>query len=118
MKLRVLARGSAKCTDLDQMEGGRLCYIGRKKDMTIGHEYRDQESGAMMRTSAFPAVTEPVEVSDRMEHVQYVQHGDLWPADEATAQRCGVKFDPSFGGELDVAPKARPSMHPEIKDVK
>jgi len=40
-----------------------------------------------------------VEIDDTHENRMHVKHGELWPADEATAKTCGVKFDPAFGGD-------------------
>lgn len=45
------------------------------------------------------AVEIPLDDPYAGEYRLHLRNGDLWPADEFTAQECGVKFDPTFGGE-------------------
>ncbi len=90
-KLSFFARGTAMCPRFDQPT--KRGFVGRKFDADIG---------------GWPKVREPVVVvagSDAAtECVLAVVRGDLWPADEATADACGVKFDPKFGGDVELKP--------------
>ena len=96
--LRVRARGTALVQDYAAMEAGIRRYIGRKADP----KYIDPEKSQGL---AFVPTDEVFEVAGhhlqwRHEYARHVAHGDLWPADEATAKECGVSFDPTFGGAL------------------
>lgn len=64
--------------------GHRASYVGRKFDE---------------KTNGFPATAEPFAVSAESAEGQRLatlcqRDGSLWPADEATAQACGVPFQP------------------------
>ena len=111
-KLRVLAKGMAMVPYYESFDaGGRRRFVGRKHDATLGAAFRD-ENGVEHRQGGFPPSHSPVqphEVDDRAEYRQHVREGDLWPADEATAAACGVRFDPSFGGEYES--EGAPDVH-------
>lgn len=97
---RFFARGTAMVQDIDAMYAGRRQYVGRRLDPTKGEKFVDPEDGKTMRQQAvFAPTKEPSEVRLHPEYIKAVADGDLWPADEKTAQLCGVKFDSSFGGE-------------------
>ena len=102
-KLRVLARGVAMVPHIESYEAGARRFVGRKHDATLGAAFRDDQ-GVERRQGGWPpshSPAEPHEVADRAEYRQHVREGDLWPADKATADACGVKFDPTFGGEYE-----------------
>jgi hypothetical protein len=104
-KLRVLARGLAMVPDLERLEAGVRRFVGRKIDPTLGYASRD-ENGNVVMSGGWPPSHQPGspdEVPVRAEYVAHVKDNDLWPADEATAAACGVKFEPRFGGEYDRA---------------
>ena len=81
---------------------GIRCYVGYvfDRNMAIPGE---SEGG-------WRPVVEPEEVPQRHEYLQALAHGDLWPADEATAKAASdyaralglpaIKFDPLYNGEL------------------
>jgi hypothetical protein len=119
--LRVLVRGAAMVPDYEALEnpyGSTRKFIGRAHDKTLGEEFVDPETKQKGRQGGFVAlIGEVVEVPNRVEYRLHVQrHQDLWAADEATAQACGVAFDPSFGGEHPPAAAkgapARPGASP------
>lgn len=85
--LKVLAKGSAMVSHLETLAAGGRRYVGRKHDPSLGVN------------GGWVPVDEPELVADVAEYRKHVAEGDLWPADEATAARCGVKFDPHFGAE-------------------
>jgi hypothetical protein len=89
MKLRFYARGTAHVSDFDALERPVPLrrFIGRKL----------QEAPGAPGRFAFVATGKPDEVSARPEVIKAARDGELWPADEATAQACGVAFDPKFG---------------------
>lgn len=92
-KGRFYARGTACVVDIDAQEAGRKQFVGRKfQKVDEGH--------------AFVPKSEPAEVRLHPEYVRDCREGALWPADQATADACGVRFDPSFGGELPSETKA------------
>lgn len=93
MKARVRARGTALCPDFAAMERGVRKMIGRSyKEISPGQwGWVPTESDALV---------------DRSREIAFaLADGDLWAADEETAQwasavtRQSVKFDPSFGSE-------------------
>jgi hypothetical protein len=86
-KLRVRARGTAMVPNMEALDAGARRFIGRVFDPTLGP------------AGGWPASPDITEVPRRAEYLFAVRDGDLWAADEETAQFCGVKFDPSFGGE-------------------
>lgn len=84
-KLRFRARGSALVQDFERLEAGVKCFVGRK--------FKEAEAGRF----GFAPTGEDYEVPYRAEYVRACAEGDLWPADKATADACGVDFDSSFG---------------------
>lgn len=84
----------------DGARHGVRAYVGYVFDRNLAEE--GSEGG-------FRPILESTEVPERSEYIQALVHGDLWPADEATAkavsvyatnQGVTVKFDPTYGGEL------------------
>lgn len=85
MPLLVLAKGTALVSHLEALDAGVRRFVGRKHDPSVGP------------AGGFVPHAEAEEVADRAEYRQAVKEGDLWAADEETAAKCGVKFDPKFG---------------------
>lgn len=98
MKLRFYAKPGHVChwPSAVRVTGQAYAYVGR--DLVPG----DAAKGIAV---SHPAKKEPVEIDDehadpdqrtRAERLkQFVKRdGSLWPADEVTAQRCGVDFVP------------------------
>lgn len=79
--LRVVARGTAMVPDFERMEAGTRAFIGRK--------YIETKPG----TFGFDPIGMPVEVPNRAEYIKALIDGDLWPADKATADACGLRYD-------------------------
>lgn len=88
-KLRFRARGEALVQNHERLEAGVKSFVGRK--------YLEVSPGQW----GFSPTNADDEVAYRAEYVKACLDGDLYPADRATAEACGVVFDPSFG-----APKA------------
>jgi hypothetical protein len=92
-KARVLARGSAAVPDFDAMdrEPALRRSIGRRYEQLPSGDYGYVPTGAVEL------------VGKRTEIARAIADGDLWPADQATADwaesltRAGVVFDPTFG---------------------
>lgn len=116
-KVRVLARGSAACPDFDAAD--REPPMRRK----LGRAYKEISTGdyGYVPTNVAESVTKRAEIA------RALADGDLWPADQATADwansitHAGVKFDPTFGGDaaLSAAPPAFVATPTnEIKAVK
>lgn len=124
--LRVLSRGHRLVLDLvyaKQTNSRR--YLGRtavqsfKLDELPKGEPRHEAHNAYLARDeapmphyAFPKNDAVVEIPAPphefgKEYLDEIKAGNLWPADEATAAFCGVKFDPQFGGDHPqlVAPK-------------
>lgn len=107
--LRFLPRGTALVPHYEQQEAGRRRFHGWKHDPTQGPSYLDPQTkqprhhGAYVKQSDVIAV--PLSSRYLAEYLRHLREGDLWPADEATAQRAGVRFDATFGGE-HAAPSA------------
>lgn len=88
--------------------GGGRRFVGRTHDPKMG------------KNGGWPMSAEPEEVICDGDHElemlhdyrQAVRDGDVWAADEATAARFGVTFDPDFGGE---EPEDHPAHAPETK---
>ena len=99
MKLRFYARGTAHVSDFDALDRPVPLrrFIGRKL----------QEAPESPGRFAFVSTGKVEEVDSRPEVFKAAQDGELWPADEATAKACGVKFDPTFGGEIATPPKSK-----------
>lgn len=115
-KLRVLARGTAMVFDLERHEAGVRRFIGRKHDRTLGAVFVERDHTGVdnqHRQGGWPAShhpREPDEVPYRAEYLFAIRDGDLWPADKATADICGVPFDPTFGGDYDGLEPSTPSV--------
>lgn len=107
--LSFLARGSAMVFDLDAHENGVRRFVGRKHDKAIGFPSKDKDGNVTM-SGGWPALHEAQAVSARGEYLLACRNGDLWPADEATAQYCGVKFDPRYGGEHEALKEAKTEL--------
>ena len=106
-KMRVLARGTAMVFDLERHEAGVRRFVGRKHDRTLGSVFRERDASGTEnehRQGGWPASHhpgQPDEVPYRAEYHFALRDGDLWAADKATADMCGVEFDPDFDGEYD-----------------
>ncbi len=96
--LKFFSRGLSMCFDLEAQAGGILRFLGRKHDSTIGNPGVDMHGKSYM-SGGWPSTGQAHEVPARAEYMNACKDGDLWPADQETADFCGVKFDPSFGGE-------------------
>ncbi len=90
--LRVLARGSAMVADHFALAAGARRFVGRDWD----EELKDEANGI---AGGWKPRKEPTTVPWCPEYVIGLRGGDLWPADKATAEASGLKFDPAFGGE-------------------
>lgn len=92
MYFRVLAKGSALVADRVAQDAGARRFVGRFFDPTVG------------LAGGWPALEEPTVVPafglHGHEYRRALMDGDLWPADQATADAVGVKFDPDFGGDF------------------
>lgn len=93
MKARVRARGTALCPDFAAMERGVRRMIGR--------DYKEVSPG---QWGWVPKDSD--ELVEKCREIAFaLADGDLWAADEETAQwassltRKSVEFDPSFGSE-------------------
>lgn len=87
LKLRFRARGTALVQNFERLEAGIKCFIGRKYTEVAPGEY------------AFVPTDSDETVPYRHEYAKACRDGDLYPADEATAAKCGVPFDPTFGAD-------------------
>ena len=99
--LRFFPRGTAMVFDLDAHEAGIRRFVGRRLDRSLGQAEKDASGNHIGMTGGWPPHEKPQEVQARAEYVSACKDGDLWAADEETAQFCGVPFDPKFGGEHD-----------------
>lgn len=105
MALRILARGSASVPDYVKLANSIKAGVPLPAaSRLIGRDFVLDESGKTM--GSYPAKPVPTEVPDVHEYRQHVIEGSLWAADEATAEACGVKFDPTFGGEFKAHERA------------
>jgi hypothetical protein len=91
--LRLRARGQALVTDYEAEDAGRRSYVGRKAVF----------DGADL--VGFDVTDAVVEKPMRGEYLRALKKGDLFPADQATADLAGVDFDPTFGGAVKSAAK-------------
>lgn len=105
-KVRFFARGEALVTDFKAALQGVRRFVGRRWMLV---DAPDREGG---RGWAWVPTDVAHEVELLPEYVRAAKKGDLWPADEASAKACGVKFDPNFG-----EPKSDKS-HSTNKDIK
>lgn len=102
--LRLLVRGTGQPTDYGAMSQRIRRFHGYRHDPTLGPQYRDtdefgRENGMTKNHGAFvKQLGEVVVISMTDPHISSylrdVRAGSYWPADEATAQLCGVPFDP------------------------
>lgn len=83
--LRFRARGEALAQNHERLEANIKSFIGRK--------YIEVEPGQW----GFAPTGEAEEVAYRADYVKACKDGDLWAADQATADACGVAFDSTFG---------------------
>jgi hypothetical protein len=96
--LRFRARGESLVPHYESLlNQGIKRFVGRRFDPTIGEPFKDDETGEERKSGGFVSTGETEEVPYRFEYVRECQAGCLWPADEATAKACDLKFDPSFG---------------------
>jgi hypothetical protein len=116
--LRVLPRGTAMVPHYERMGNvghGRpvVAPHGWKHDPNGGPEIVGPQPGQSRTEGAFVKhVPEVIVVPDCVEYRRHLRDGDLWPADQATAQAAGVPFDPHFGGDEELAHHA-PVAAPE-----
>lgn len=118
--LRVLARGGILVLDADHAVAsrGQRSYVGRGKvrawkleDLPEGeprhvHTNEFLESGEVkIPHCAYPRKASAAEVSNSSYFRKLVRKGSLWPFDEATAVECGVRFDPTYGGDYPTLTK-------------
>lgn len=114
-KLRVLPRGTARVQDYAALMGsGVNRFHGWKLDTTVGKPFVDPDTKQPRRHAVYVktlGTENVVEIDSEDPHFgEYVRHlraGDLWPADIATAQMAGVKFDATFGNEHGPDAKAQ-----------
>jgi len=105
--LRVLQRGDAMVPDYQALmnrAGSTRRFLGLKHDPSQGPSFVDpvdnqtKNSGGFVKLLDTPVTVEP----DNPHYTEYVKHlrdGDLWAADQDTANEAGVLFEPDFGGE-------------------
>jgi len=79
--LKVKSSVNGLVTNYEAMGGNARRYVGRSFDPTSG-----PNGGWVLKT-------EPEEIPYRAEYMQAIRDGDLIPADKATADYCGVKFN-------------------------
>lgn len=104
-KLRFLAKGTACVPDPHGTESTP------QRRRIVGRTHKEVSPG----TWAWVRKEKPEELPFHHDLAKAVRDGDLWPADEASARACGVKFDPSFGGEF-AQPKAEEKKEPAEPD--
>lgn len=118
IKLRFYARGESMCPDYEANARGIKRFIGRRHDPLVGELFNDPETGEAKHSGGFRPIStseSPQEVPYRAEYVRECQAGCLWPADKATADACGVPFDPTFGAS---APAETENVSPIAKRIK
>jgi hypothetical protein len=115
--LRVLHRGTAMVSNYRALvEAKTRRYHGLVFDSTVGGDFLDadgkptgQKHGGF-RKLADEVVTIPADDPYRAEYIKHLKDGDLWAADQATADAAGVPFEFDFGGEHEkYAKSAEPS---------
>jgi hypothetical protein len=123
-KLRVLARGTASVQDYEALGSGGPGSVNRFhgwKLAPIGPQFHvlDELGKPTGRIDNLchrvKQLGRIVEVSDRAEYRRALRDHDLWPADEATANAVGVKFDPKFG--LEHGAEALADLHVHMDDL-
>ena len=99
MKLKVRARGTAMVPHYESL-GRQKRFIGRVFDPKAGPDGGWPAHDQVEEVPTVPTTHDGYH-EIWMEYRRDVREGALWAADEDTARECGVKFDPSFGGEHD-----------------
>ena len=113
--LRVLPKGAAMVPNYEAQEntyGATRSFLGRPFDKEAGEDFEEPGTRRALKQGAYVATPGTVvEVPDRAEYRLHVgRHKDLWAADQATADACGVAFDPQFGDEHPPAAVAKSLM--------
>lgn len=114
-KLKVLPRGESMVPHYESLGGTTRRFIGFTHDPTAGRSVK-ADDGSTFMSGGWKRSAEPVEVptiptTDASYHAAWgeyrrdVREGALWPADKATADACGVKFDATFGGRKPAEPQ-------------
>ena len=117
--LRFLARGTGMVPDYAAQAGGVRRFHGFVFDTSLGPKFQEKDdlgrvTGRVAQHGAFVkqiglVVEVPSSSRYLSEYIRHLRDGDLWPADEATAQWCGRPFDPLFGGEHTDGVRSRQS---------
>ena len=107
--LRVRRKGTAMVPHYETHPQVRR-FHGWKFDPTLGEEFEHPETKSMVRAGGFGSHDDVIEVPDTVEYRRHLRDGDLWPADQDTAQAAGVPFDPSFGQPATAPSEARPGL--------
>jgi hypothetical protein len=82
-------------------------FHGWKHDPTAGEEFSDpNDHGKVKAQGAFVGHDADIAVPNTVDYRRAVADGDLWPANQETAQECGVPFDSTFGE----APEPKPAL--------
>jgi hypothetical protein len=104
--LHVLHRGRAMVQNHRKLaDTGTKAFIGLAHDPKVGHDILDPETGkpSGLKQGAFLRLTEPTVIPGDdphyPEYVRSLREGDLWAADQATADAAGVLFEAHFAGE-------------------
>lgn len=95
--LLVRRKGTAMVPDYEALPRVRR-FHGWKHDKEAGDDFTVWGTTEVRRQGAWVGHDESVAVPSTTEYIRAIRDGDLWPADQATAQRAGVPFDPTFGG--------------------
>ena len=101
--LRFRARGTALVQHFERLDAGIKSFVGRRFTRVGG------PTPAPTDRWSFSPTGEAEEVAYRAEYVKACKDGDLWAADKATADACGVSFDPTFGAPPAADPQAETS---------
>lgn len=91
------ARGTALVQNHARLEAGIKAFVGRK--------FVEVSPGVW----GFAPTGQAETVEYAAEYVKACADGDLWPADQATADACGVPLDPTFGEPVLAKKPAAPS---------
>lgn len=108
--LRVRARGTAKCIDRQAIEASpsRNCFLGWRLIVVEKRGDDPKRPGFSLDRVAHEKLDQDITVPYDSHYIRDIVDGDLWPADEETAEACRemaeskgriVTFDPEFGGE-------------------
>jgi hypothetical protein len=114
--LRVRRKGTAMVPHYEAHPQVRK-FHGWKFDPTVGEEFEHPEHKQVMRAGGFVGHDLPIEVPDTVEYRRALRDGDLWPADQATAQAVGIPFDPTFGEKAEVEEPEESERAIELADV-